>query len=111
MKMSKICQRLNDKLLAALTIIDEEAKLVEGYSHLSHTVQFDCFPGSLLVQCHFDEDQQVRAAKGCHVETKLQKRLHKLLLKKGILLKEPKKNLNLQGPVPVIPTEPKADTV
>ncbi|WP_114326157.1 hypothetical protein [Candidatus Colwellia aromaticivorans] len=99
MKMSKICQRLNMKLLAVLTQINEEAKeQVDGFSHLSHTVQFDCFPSSLLVHCHFSEAQQLRAAQSSHAETKLQKQLQKLLLKKGIVLKDPKMNLILQGP-------------
>lgn len=99
MKMSKIVQRLNVKLLAVLAKIDEEAKQVEGFSHLSHTVQFDLFPSSLLVLCHFSDEQNLGDAQGSHVETKLQKQLHKLLLKKGIVLKDPKMNLKLQGPV------------
>ncbi len=99
MKMSKICVRLNEKLLTALTQINEEAKHIEGFSHLTHTVKFDCFPGSLLVHCHFSETQQLHDALSNHVETKLQKLLHKLLFKKGIMLKEPKKNLKLLGPV------------
>ena len=98
MKMSKICQRLNEKLLAVLVQVNEEAKQVDGFSHLSHSVQFDCFPGSLLVHCHFGEAQQLRVAQSSHVEIKLQKQLHKLLLKKGIVLKDPKINLKLQGP-------------
>ena len=98
MKMSKICQRLSVKLLAVLAQVNEEAKQLDGFSHLSHTVQFDCFPGSLLVHCHFAEAQQLNVALSSHVETKLQKQLHKLLLKKGIVLKDPKLNLKLQGP-------------
>lgn len=98
MKMSKICQRLNKKLLAVLVKINEEAKQIDGFTHLSHTVQFDYFPGSLLVHCHFSEAQQLRIAQNSHVETKLQKQLQKLLLKQGIVLKDPKINLNLQGP-------------
>ena len=98
MKMSKICQRLNQKLLAVLAQVNEEAIQINGFSHLSHTVQFDCFPSSLLVHCHFSEAQKLHDAQNSHVETKLQKRLQKLLLKKGIVLKNPKVNLNLQGP-------------
>jgi len=96
--MSKICHRLNKNLLAVLAQISEEAKQVDGFSHLSHTVQFDCFPASLLVHCHFSGAQQLRVAQSNHAETKLQKKLHKLLLKKGIVLKNPKMNLKLQGP-------------
>ncbi|HCH70795.1 MAG TPA: hypothetical protein DE042_10095 [Colwellia sp.] len=98
MKMSKICQRLNKKLLAVLAKINEEAKQIDGFTHLSHTVQFDYFPGSLLVHCHFSKAQLLRVAQNSHVETKLQKQLQKLLLKQGIVLKDPKINLNLQGP-------------
>ena len=99
MKMSKICQRLNQKLLAVLAQVKEEAIQIDGFSHLSHTVQFDCFPSSLLVHCHFSDTQQLHDAKDSQAETKLQKRLQKLLLKKGIVLKDPKVNLNFQGPV------------
>lgn len=98
MKMSKICQRLNQKLLAVLAQVNEEAIQIDGFSHLSHTVKFDCFPSSLLVHCHFNEAQQLHDAQNSHAETKLQKQLQKLLLKKGIVLKNPKVNLNLQGP-------------
>ena len=98
MKMSKICQRLNVKLLAVLAQINEDAKQYDGFTHLSHTVQFDCFPSSLLVQCHFSESQQHKVAQDSHVEAKLQKQLHKLLSKKGIVLKNSKTNLNLTGP-------------
>ena len=82
--MSKICHRLNNKLLAVLVQINEEAKQVDGFSHLSHSVQF--------------EAQQLRVAQSSHAETKLQKQLHKLLFKKGIVLKDLKMNLKLQGP-------------
>jgi hypothetical protein len=99
MKMSKICQRLNQKLLTVLAQVNEEAIQINGFSHLTHTVQFDCFPSSLLVHCHFSEEQQLHDAQNSHAETKLQKRLQKLLLKKGIVLKDPKVNLNLQGPI------------
>ena len=98
MKMSKICQRLNVKLLAGLKQLDEEAKLITGYKDLSHTVQFDLFPSSLIVHCHFENEEQLLDAKNSHVESKLQKRLHKLLMKKGIVLKDPKLNLFLKGP-------------
>ena len=98
MKISKTCQRLNQRLLAVLAKINEEAKQIDGFSHLSHTVQFDCFPGSLLVHCHFSKAQQFLDAQNNHAETELQTLLQKLLLKKGIVLKNPKVNLSLQGP-------------
>jgi len=98
MKMSKICQRLNKKLLAVLVKVNEEAKQITGFSHLSHTVQFDCFPSSLLVLCHMSDDQLLDVTQSNLAELKLQKYLHKLLLKQGVILKNPKMNLKLQGP-------------
>lgn len=98
MKKSKTCQRLNSKLLTVLAQVDQEAKKINGFSHLSHTVKFDYFPGSLLVYCHFNDELKLSAAQANHAETKLQKQLHKLLLNKGIVLKEPKINLKLKGP-------------
>jgi hypothetical protein len=98
MKMSKVCQRMNNKLLIVLAKVTEEARRVDGFSHLTHTVQFDLFPSSLLVLCHFSEEQQMHAAQSSLVETILQKQLHKLLLKQGIVLKDSKMNLKLQGP-------------
>jgi len=98
MKMSKTCQRLNNKLLTVLAQINEEAKKLNGFSHVSHTVQFDYFPSSLLVLCHFDDEQGLHVAQENHTEIQLQKLLHKLLLKKGIVLKDPKINLKLKGP-------------
>jgi len=98
MAMSKTCQRLNKALLAVLVKLNEEAKQLDGYSHLSHIVQFDCFPSSLLVLCHFTNVQQLLVAQNSRVEATLQKQLHKLLFKKGIVLKDPKMNLKLHGP-------------
>ncbi len=89
---------MNKKMLAVLAKVNEEAKQIDGFSHISHTVQFDLFPGSLLVLCHFSEVQKLEVAQSSLVETKLQKQLHKLLLKQGIILKDPKMNLKLQGP-------------
>jgi hypothetical protein len=98
MKMSKTCQRLNNKLLTVLAQVNEEAKKINGFSHLSHTVQFDYFPGSLLVLCHFNDEQGLQDAHKNHTETQLQKQLHRFLLKKGVVLKDPKISLKLKGP-------------
>ena len=93
MKMSKAVQRLNTNLLQVLAQINEEAQQIDGFSHLEHTVKFDAFPGSLLVLCHFKDMQSLQNGKDSQLENKLQNQLHKLLLKKGIVLKKPKMNL------------------
>ena len=50
------------------------------------------------MKCHFSEIEHLNVALSNQAESKLQKQLHKLLLKKGIVLKDPKMNLKLQGP-------------
>ncbi len=97
MKMSKTAQRLNKKLLTTLALLNEEASQINGFSHISHTVQFDNFPSSLLVYCHFSEEQHLLTAQNNHIENQLQSFLQKRLLKNGIVLKKPKNNLKLKS--------------
>ncbi len=97
MKMSKTGQRLNKKLLSVLTQLNEEATQIKGFCHLSHTIQFDNFPSSLLVYCHFSDEHHLHAAHHIQTETQLQSFLHKTLLKNGIVLKNPKHNLKLKS--------------
>ncbi len=92
MKMSKTTKKLNDRLvlvLQKLTVLAKEE--FEGLVSVSHTVQFDLFPGSLLVNCTFETADLLDKAKPC--EKLYQKKLNNMLLKQGILLKEPKHNL------------------
>jgi hypothetical protein len=97
MKKSKSYQRLNKELLTILAELSNEAAQIDGYSHLSHTVKFDFFPSSLLVYCHFSDNQKLCVAQSHQIEKKLQKKLQKLLLSKGIVLKAPKTNLYFQS--------------
>ena len=92
MKMSKTTKKLNDRLLLVLEKLTLQAKEeLEGLASVSHTVQFDLFPGSLLVNCVFETQALLDTAKPS--EQLYQKKLNNMLLKQGILLKEPKRNL------------------
>ncbi len=92
MKMSKTTKKLNDRLLLVLKKLTLQAKEeLEGLVSVSHTVQFDLFPGSLLVNCVFETDEFLDKAKSS--EKLYQKKLHNMLMKQGILLKEAKRNL------------------
>ena len=92
MKMSKTTKKLNDRLLLVLEKLTLQAKEeLAGLASVSHTVQFDLFPGSLLVNCAFDTQALLDIAKP--FEKQYQKKLNNMLLKQGILLKEPKRNL------------------
>jgi hypothetical protein len=92
MKMSKTTKKLNDRLLLVLQKLTLQAKdELEGLASVSHTVQFDLFPGSLLVNCAFETPDLLDEAKSS--EKQYQKKLNSMLLKQGILLKEPVHNL------------------
>jgi len=92
MKMSKTIRKMNDKLVAAIkTVNDQATEELTGFVKLEHTVQFDLFPGSLLVNCYFENQQQLESS--MKLEKEYQKKLQKLLLKQGIVLKDMKQNL------------------
>ncbi|GAA6134784.1 hypothetical protein NBRC116188_15740 [Oceaniserpentilla sp. 4NH20-0058] len=92
MKISKTIKKLNDRLNLAVKSIATQAKEeFNGLHDVTHTIQFDLFPGSLLVtfmfETHDDLDKAISSQK------RYQKRLQTLLLKQGVRLKEPKHNL------------------
>lgn len=83
---------MNDKLVAVIkTVNDQASEELTGFVTLEHTVQFDLFPGSLLVNCYFENQQQLESS--MKLEKEYQKKLQKLLLKQGIVLKDVKQNL------------------
>ena len=92
MKLSKTTKKLNTKLLSAIQKLKEQAEReLVGLVNITHTVEFDHFPGSLLVTCHFKNELELAVAK--ELEKSFQKKLHALLFKQGILLKNPSHNL------------------
>lgn len=92
MKLSKITQKLNIKVLKAIETITIQAnEELMGFVNIEHFVQFDLFPRSLLLTCHFENQMALDQVK--HAEVIFQKKLHKILLKQGIVLKNPCQNL------------------
>ncbi|WP_076418697.1 hypothetical protein [Colwellia sp. UCD-KL20] len=92
MKHSKTTQKLQKNLDATIekltTLLQAE---LTGFIHVSFTVKFDNFPNSLLVHCTFDNEINLNAAKT--LESSYQRKLHQLLFKQGILLKNSSHNL------------------
>ncbi len=87
-------KKLDDNVVKALTKVCEEAKKnVEGFDWLTHRADYSNFPGSLVVTCVFLTDQQVSQAKVESRDAYLRKLIHKHLLKVGILLKDPRRNV------------------
>ena len=92
MKHSKTTKKLSNKLNTIIELIKTHlSDELSGFTDIKLTVQFDCFPGSILLACHFENNESLAAAKG--KEITYQKMLHKLLLKQGIVLKQPSQNL------------------
>lgn len=92
MKQSKTVKKLVTKVVQVSEIMNELLAIeFSSFESLSHTVEFDLFPGSLLFTCLFEKPTDFKAIKA--EEKTYQNKLHKLLLKKGIVLKQPSQNL------------------
>lgn len=92
MKHSKTTQKLENKLKKAIEQLEALANEdLEGFISISFTVKYDHFPNSLLVHCSFNDEDSLLNAKNS--ELKFQKKLHQLLFKQGILLKNSAHNL------------------
>ena len=87
-------KKLDDNVVKALTKVCEEAKqTVDGFDWLTHRADYSNFPGSLVVTCVFLTEQQISQAKAGSRDAYLRKLIHKHLLKVGILLKDPRRNV------------------
>lgn len=101
MKKSKTVQKLSNKVDKAILQLDNLLKEeFPTYERIEHSVKYDLFPGSLFVQCFFNNgDEQDNAVvneviKNIKSEEKTyQKKHQKLLFKQGIVLKLPNQNL------------------
>ncbi len=92
MKQSKTVKKLDAKVIQTSETLSELlTSEFSSFKSLSYTVEFDLFPSSLLFSCIFDNNIDFNQIKS--EEKTYQKKLHKLLLKKGIVLKKPTQNL------------------
>lgn len=92
MKHSKTTLKLENKLITAIEKIKHLSnEEFNGFVDIDFTVRFDHFPNSLLVHCYFDNSANLAIAK--EKESTYQKKLHQLLLKQGIVLKNSCHNL------------------
>lgn len=87
-------KKLDDNVVKALTKVCEEAKQsVEGFDWLTHRADYSNFPASLMVTCVFLSEQHIVQLKADSRDAYLRKLIHKHLLKVGILLKDPRRNV------------------
>ena len=85
-KHSKVTIKLNTALFSVLEKLNQQlTENVNGFVSLSHKVEFDNFPASLIVTCLFENKAQLDEVKALENDYLIQ--LKKGLLKKGIVLK------------------------
>lgn len=91
-KLSKVQLKQQSSVMAVATIIEEQAfKELQGMEECWFDMDYDAFPGSLLVRLQFKTEADMQASQSQLLAW--QKRLSGLLLKKGILLKNMRKHL------------------
>jgi hypothetical protein len=87
-------QKLDDNVVKALTKVCEEAKKqVVGFDWLTHRADYSNFPNSLVITCVFVREQDISQAKIDKKDIYLRQLIHRHLLKAGILLKDPRRNV------------------
>ncbi|KJZ15214.1 hypothetical protein TW85_06420 [Marinomonas sp. S3726] len=102
MKHSKVTQKLNQKVIAAVDVVEAQlfaavgADSIEdktkGFLGIVYDVNFSNFPASLDVRCYFEDDTALASMK--EQESLFQKKLHQQLFKRAIILKDARNNLH-----------------
>lgn len=98
-KLSKVQLKQQAAVMAAVTSLEQQAlSELAGVLQAWFSMEYEAFPGSLLVRLQFAEQAQLEAAQPQLLLW--QKRLSALMLKKGYVLKDLRKHLvfTLSGP-------------
>lgn len=91
-KLSKVQLKQQAAVLAAVNALEQQALTeLPGTVQCWFSMEYEVFPGSLLVRVQFSEQAALAAAQPQVLLW--QKRLSGLLLKKGIVLKDLRKHL------------------
>ncbi|KKO44813.1 hypothetical protein WG68_13295 [Arsukibacterium ikkense] len=91
-KLSKVQLKQQAAVLSAVTALEQQALAeVPGVVQCWFSLEYEAFPGSLLVRLQFAEQAALDAAQPQLLLW--QKRLSGLLLKKGFVLKDMRKHL------------------
>ncbi|MEO3679154.1 hypothetical protein [Rheinheimera fenheensis] len=91
-KLSKVQLKQQAAVLDAVTMLEQQALAeVPGVVQAWFSLEYEAFPGSLLVRLQFAEQAMLDDAQPQLLAW--QKRLSALLLKKGIVLKDMRKHL------------------
>ena len=91
-KLSKVQLKQQAAVMAAVTQLEQLALAeLAGVVQCWFSLEYEAFPGSLLVRLQFTDDAALQQAQEQLLSW--QKRLSALLLKKGIVLKDMRKHL------------------
>ena len=90
-KLSKVQLKQQAAVLAAVNILEEKAIAELNAMQAWFSMDYDAFPGSLLVRIQFENESEIERASPQLLLW--QKRLSALLVKKGIVLKDMRRNL------------------
>lgn len=88
MKLTKTNQKIDNNVCKALTIACElSLHEVAGFSWLTHRANYTNFPGSLVITCVFDTDEEIATMKEQKQDEILRASIQKQLLKVGVVVK------------------------
>lgn len=91
-KLSKVQLKQQAAVLDAVTMLEQQALAdLPGVVQAWFSLEYEAFPGSLLVRLQFAEQAMLDDAQPQLLQW--QKRLSALLLKKGVVLKDMRKHL------------------
>jgi hypothetical protein len=91
-KLSVVQKKQQTLVLAAVTALEQQALLdVPGVVQCWFSLEYEAFPGSLLLRLQFSDDAALQVAQPQLLLW--QKRFSGLLLKRGVVLKDMRKHL------------------
>lgn len=93
-KLSPTQKKIDNNVRRALLDASEQLlNSVDGFQWLSHRADYSDFPASLLVSCVFDTDVSKHKAIASGDSLIIQKLVHSKLLKIGVILQLPKRQV------------------
>jgi len=91
-KLSKVQLKQQALVLAAVTALEQQAlQALPGVVQCWFSLEYEAFPGSLLVRLQFSDDTALQTAQPQLLLW--QKRFSGLMLKRGVVLKDMRKHL------------------
>ncbi|WP_220720618.1 hypothetical protein [Agarivorans litoreus] len=92
--MRKMDKKRDKDIVAALTEVCEDAKQrCEGFAWISHSVNFQRFPDSLLVSCAYASQSLLSEASESGEQQELTQQVVAALANKGIVILKPQRQI------------------